>query len=696
MKRRNITIFISMLLGAALLSGCGGKKTVYDSLYTDLSEELYASDPSVLAGRRIVVDPGHGGEYDGAIGADSLSEAEVNLGVALYLWGLLSDAGAEVHMTRSSDRDFLPAGAAAPGTDLAAMLKDDLAGRIEKANEFDPEVFISIHHNSNIALDRQRNGIEIYYRGTDHGASLELATDIHTHLARNLGIETTTIKTGNYYVLRNSKAGASVLGEASYLSNPEVEEKLKLSTKQKLEAEAYYLGLVEYFSNGVPMIEAAGPGMDTLTAPAKFEFFVQPGAGVPVDPASFEAKINGTRIDCFQPGDGGNPFCIMPASIPNGSFTVSFSARSVRGRTATFGPKKMLLDRPARFFLPMPAVPYAGGGKNLIVLVLDAGGRPVADGRKVTMNGPGGKDGSSSLTRKGNALFIRKNTAGPYIISSGSAVDTLAFDDAGSGSVLLTVAINDLTMKEIPEAVLLFADGTTARADRKGWIRSAKTDTAGAVVYAPGYLSAPLAHRAGDETGELHPTRMTPLFEGALHGKRIVIDPAGGGTEDAGRGAGALRGATVNMRLARELEKLLTLGGATVLVTRNGEEQLSDQQRIFRVNRFGADLAIGLMFGGHDETLESCLVSHYPGSVRGTFFADSLAAGLAGTPPCKTFVTSESAALFLQQTNCPAIIISGGALSDEGTEKILGSFRWTGMETEAILRSLVNCFDKEE
>jgi N-acetylmuramoyl-L-alanine amidase len=150
------------------------------------------------------------------------------------------------------------------------------------------------------------------------------------------------------------------------------------------------------------------------------------------------------------------------------------------------------------------------------------------------------------------------------------------------------------------------------------------------------------------------------------------------------------------MRLARELEKLLTLGGATVLVTRNGEEQLSDQQRIFRVNRFGADLAIGLMFGGHAETLESCLVSHYPGSVRGTFFADSLAAGLAGTPPCETFVTSESAALFLQQTNCPAIMISGGALSDEGTEKILGSFRWTGMETEAILRSLVNCFDKEE
>ena len=85
MRRRTITISISMLLTAALMAGCGGKKTVYDSLYAELSEDLSISDPSVLPGRRIVIDPGHGGEYDGAMGADSLTEADVNLGVALYL-----------------------------------------------------------------------------------------------------------------------------------------------------------------------------------------------------------------------------------------------------------------------------------------------------------------------------------------------------------------------------------------------------------------------------------------------------------------------------------------------------------------------------------------------------------------------------------------------------------------------------------
>ena len=694
MRRRTITISISMLLTAALMTSCGGRKTMYDSLYAELSEDLSASDPSVLSERRIVIDPGHGGEYDGAIGADSLSEAEVNLGVALYLWGLLREAGAEVYMTRSADRDFLPEGAAASGADLAALLRDDLAARIERANEFEPEVFVSIHHNSNIALDRERNAVEIYYKGSDHGASLELATDVHTHLARNLGISATAIKPGNYYVLRNSKAGAAILGEASYISNPAVEDKLKLSAKQKLEAEAYYLGLIKYFSRGVPVIAMAEPEADTLTVPGKLEFTVVPGAGIPVEPASLEARIDGRRIDCFQPSAGERSFCLMPSSMPNGTFTISFSARSVRGATATYGPKKMLLDRPARFFLPMDPLPAGNGRIVLRVLVLDSGGRPVADGKTVTMKAAVKKGSRAARTRKGIASFVRDSADGRHVVSSGTSVDTLVFAWAEPLSGVLTLALDDLTGRPVQRAVLRSADGKTAAADRKGAIRSATVDTAGAVIYASGYHPALLERMV--EGGRVPVTRMTPIFGGVLHGKRIVIDPAGGGTYDAGRGADALRGATVNMRLARELENRLTAAGASVLVTRNGEEHLSNEQRIFRVNRFGADLAISVRFGGALEPGDGCLVYHYPGSVVGTAVADSLVSNLAGTPPCEEVEVVESAELFLQQTNCPAVVISGGSLSDGDTENILGSFRWTGLEAEAILRSLLVYFGAED
>ncbi len=107
---------------AVAAAGCSSQRSSRDNLYSQLSEEPAAFDRSVLEGRRIVIDPGHGGRFRGAVGADSLSEADVNLGVALYLWGLLDEAGAEVRLTRSADRDFLAEGSSAVQDDLAARM----------------------------------------------------------------------------------------------------------------------------------------------------------------------------------------------------------------------------------------------------------------------------------------------------------------------------------------------------------------------------------------------------------------------------------------------------------------------------------------------------------------------------------------------------------------------------------------------
>ena len=105
MERR---AFPLICLAAVLLVtvGCAPKRPEYDALYARLVETPDRRDSSVLVGRRIVIDPGHGGCFGGVVGADSLREADANLGVALYLWGLLQEAGAEVELTRTTDRDF--------------------------------------------------------------------------------------------------------------------------------------------------------------------------------------------------------------------------------------------------------------------------------------------------------------------------------------------------------------------------------------------------------------------------------------------------------------------------------------------------------------------------------------------------------------------------------------------------------------
>src|SRR5438445_309926 len=181
------------------------------------------------AGRRIALDPGHGGFFRGSLGVHGLAEAEVNLGVGLKLRDLLERAGATVLLTRATDRDFL--------TPADSSLRSDLTERMRLANAFGPDLFVSIHHNADAGGLHDVNETQTYYKLGDEGPSLDAAESIHRSLVRNVGIEKNKVVPGNYFVLRNSDAPA-VLTESSYLTNPDVEARLTLPEKQELEAEA--------------------------------------------------------------------------------------------------------------------------------------------------------------------------------------------------------------------------------------------------------------------------------------------------------------------------------------------------------------------------------------------------------------------------------------------------------------------------
>ena len=200
----------------------------------------------------------------------------MNLGVALYLRGLLEWAGARVHLTRTADYDFLsPA-----DSNLAA----DLGFRVSLMDSLQPDVFLSIHHNSNAAADPHLNETQTYYPLGDEGASLDLARAIHRHLVLNLEIQPAKILPGNFHVLRNATVPA-VLGEPSMLSNPVMAGRLSLAASLELEAQAYFLGLLDYFAAGTPAWSGAAVDTVQWTTPGPpygltWEFLTQgPGPG---------------------------------------------------------------------------------------------------------------------------------------------------------------------------------------------------------------------------------------------------------------------------------------------------------------------------------------------------------------------------------------------------------------------------------
>jgi N-acetylmuramoyl-L-alanine amidase len=614
--------------------------------------ELYARHPdlepldtSPLRGRIILIDPGHGGTYAGTRGVDeSTREADVNLGVALYLWGLLRDVGADVHLTRASDRDLLP--------DTTATLTDDLAARVALIDSLRPGVFLSLHHNSNAELDRERNRIETYYRLDDDGPSYDLARAIHRRLAQHLGIDDARLLPGNYYVLRNADT-AAVLGEASYLSHPDVESRLRLAEKQLLEAEAYFLGLLDYFARGIPSISQVEPAGDTLHGGQMLRLRVGEGDGV-VDPLATELRLDGVAIAPAYDIATGEVTLVADEALAPGGHEIELRARNLQGNAARLWQRRIVVQTPpTSLFLhqePDPASP--GSDVRLRLRLVDAWGRAVADSLDVEIEAPTLRIlQAESATR-----------AGEVIASVRVPEDTNVSLRVRTDSLTLPLALR--LVRGVPKRRAVHClDRRDARPLSDAWVRCGdtlvgRTDRTGGLLVHPGCDTLRI-----DRVGyvpwigmrpDAEPVRMAPVLAGHLARHTFLLDPGGEGLEPSAAQLG-VSAAELSFEVTRFVESMLAGAGARVHRTRGPTEEVPETERVRAAERNGADWYIRI-----EATLEpgeSAAVLHYPGSSTGEQLARALARWLERRGGADTVSVRSDARYVLQQTACPAVVV---------------------------------------
>jgi len=197
-----------------------------------------------LAGKRIVLDPGHGGHDPGAIGYQlGLMEKDVTLAIAMELKSLLELAEVEVFLTRSTDSLVEPS--VQPGQHI----RPDLWKRRDMAEDWCPDVFVSIHNNS--FTDRSVAGIETYYNQDSFNAaqSKRMAQSVHDRLVSELGRRDRNVryKKSSDAVLQVDNFPA-ILTEILYISNATEEKILAQRGFARQAAEAIVLGLEDFFS----------------------------------------------------------------------------------------------------------------------------------------------------------------------------------------------------------------------------------------------------------------------------------------------------------------------------------------------------------------------------------------------------------------------------------------------------------------
>lgn len=204
---------------------------------------LPAPDTRPLAGRKVMVDPGHGGSDVGAVGPAGGFEKEVNLSISLQLRERLLELGAEVRMTRDTDRKV--------GHPDGSQL-DELKARVALANAWPAEIYVAVHANSNVRPDP--NGSETYHSRQASQASRDLAAAVQTEMAKSPGFKNRGVQQADFHVLKNTSMPA-ILVETGFVSNPEEEKKLTQPEVQSQIAGSIAQGVVTVFgrANGAEL-----------------------------------------------------------------------------------------------------------------------------------------------------------------------------------------------------------------------------------------------------------------------------------------------------------------------------------------------------------------------------------------------------------------------------------------------------------
>jgi len=199
-----------------------------------------------IAGKTILLDPGHGGEESGAVGGAGHLEKNVNLAVSLLLRSLLQGSGARVLMTRTEDARVLSPSLASTLGSFSERTQADLAARSDQANRANADLVVSVHANAGPAGD---GGTETFWAISNLNAarSQHLAQLMQSELIVALGLYNRGVKQRPFNVIRMSYAPA-VLVELGFMSNSREERLLASRDGQEAAAQALFRAIQAYFA----------------------------------------------------------------------------------------------------------------------------------------------------------------------------------------------------------------------------------------------------------------------------------------------------------------------------------------------------------------------------------------------------------------------------------------------------------------
>ena len=189
----------------------------------------------------VIIDAGHGGADGGAVSSNGITEAELNLKIALKLQNLLELSGTTVLLTRSDENVIYEI----DSKTLRQKKVDDTKKRVKLGNESAADIFVSIHMNK--IPQTQYSGWQTFYSLKNESGKL-LAQNIQNALNETMNKENSRVpkSINNIYIVDNVTIPLCLV-ECGFLSNQNELSNLMQDDYQDKLAFGIYSGINDYF-----------------------------------------------------------------------------------------------------------------------------------------------------------------------------------------------------------------------------------------------------------------------------------------------------------------------------------------------------------------------------------------------------------------------------------------------------------------
>jgi len=659
----------------------------------------------VLGGRTIVIDPGHGGPFSGAKSPRGLRESDVNLDVGLQVWALLKRAGANPILTRSADCTV------AHGKTVT--LRDDLEARAQLARDVNADILISIHHNADIHRESELNDLKVYYKMSDEGASFDMARALVQRLAVAPSPDADRQKLvlpGNFRVLRESPCPA-VLTETSYMTALQNEPFLAAAAYRREEAYAIVGALADYFSRGFPSVgwlgaeDAVLDNGDILTAQ------LVPGDPFAVDPNTIVLAVDGQPL----PHTFEHASRVVVTALPplaGGDHTARVSFRNTAGNAAVDPGYRFRIEALPRYLMvrAQPAtLPEDGepGFVRVLVNVFDANMFPAGDGEQIELAARNGEVEPVEVALvAGEAVAHCRipsradqceievrlgDISGRTVVARGKDVEP----------VLHGRVIDAEGDRPVVGATVVTSGNGSGTTDSYGYFVIRDPAPCSVHVSAPGYIPEIIAR---SETISPNTVELRAVAGGALHGRRVAVDPQYGGNAHGRISPTGIRAADINLRVSELLKSFLTAAGAECKLVRTGNSAVLPLSRVSVTNEFDADLYVEIGHGappevevavldetGHlitDDLAGMPYVAAYPSSPEGNRLAGILARQLEPLVAPAAVSVLGSSSTTVTHTACPAVSVHVGEPVDEASARRLNDTAFQREEAYVVFTAI--------